>query len=246
MNLVTGLSLGLNLACAAAALVFVKRKGGWQYLRSKLVAKGVVRDRALESFENAYYLNKRELFAIYPASTDDVVFLGDSLTDHCQWSELFADGRLKNRGISGDTVAGVRERIAPLFATPPHAIFLLIGINDLNNGKAPEALRDEYRELLQALLKGAPRTRILLQTLLPVDTFRWGQAVNERVLSFNQLLSRLATELDLPLIDLHPLFASEGRLDPRTTHDGLHLNAAGYQRWKEALTPFLSDGSLAR
>ncbi|HEY9724646.1 MAG TPA: GDSL-type esterase/lipase family protein [Oscillatoriaceae cyanobacterium] len=235
-----GLSLFLNLLLLAAALVVIRRKGGWQFLKARLVSRGVMRDRVLEKYENAYYLNKRELFALYPHDPHDIVLLGDSLTDYCAWNELFGEARLKNRGISGDKLAGVLARLDSVLAVPPAAVFVLIGINDLNEGTEVAALLARYQELLARLRAGAPAARLHVQSVLPVDTFRWRAETNVRITEFNQGLKALAEEAGATYIDLHPLFLDGDRLDDRYTHDGLHLNGTGYVRWKGALAPYLA------
>jgi hypothetical protein len=50
-------------------------------------------------YEGPYYQSKLALFrAVMP---------GDSLTEGIDWRELFPDVKILNRGISGDTSAGV-------------------------------------------------------------------------------------------------------------------------------------------
>lgn len=235
-----GFSVLLNLLFVAAALVVIRRKGGWRFVRARLVARGMMRDRLLEKYENAYYLNKRELFDLYPATADDRVLLGDSLTDVCDWAEFCRDPRLKNRGVSGDTVGGVLARLDSVLAGPPAAVFVMIGINDLNQGAEVEPLLAHYGELLDRLRAGAPQARLYVQSVLPVDTFRWRAETNERILAFNWGLQVLAQERGATYLDLHPLFCDGDRLDDRYTHDGLHLNGAGYLVWKEALAPHLA------
>jgi lysophospholipase L1-like esterase len=80
-----------------------------------------------------------------------------------------------------------------------------------------------------------------VQALLPIDVSVWGVAVQHKVVATNQLLAALAGELGLEWLDLHALFLRDGRLDPACTHDGLHLNAAGYRRWAEAIAPKLGS-----
>lgn len=238
--LLTGLSLGLNAVLLAGAAAFVRRKGGWKFLKSKLAAKGVVPDRALEALEGAYWRNKVELFERFSVGPEDVVFLGDSLTDLCAWSELFDDRRMKNRGISGDTTAGVLRRLDGLLAGRPRLLFLMVGINDINQGDPIDAIVARYRALVARARAVSPATVLYLQSVLPLDTFRWGTAPGERILAFNAQIALLADGERVHFLNLHPLFAVDGRLADAYTHDGLHLNGAGYDRWKAAITPHLA------
>ena len=65
-----------------------------------------------------YFLGYRSLkialFRIenYFCREKETVFLGDSLTDLCHLDRCYPDcGTLYNRGINGDTVTGVNERL---------------------------------------------------------------------------------------------------------------------------------------
>lgn len=238
-TMLTIISLGLNAVLFAGAAAFVRRKGGWRFLKSKLAARGVVKDAALEVLEDAYWRNKVELFETFGVTREDTVFLGDSLTDLCAWSELFGDARLKNRGISGDTTAGVLKRLDGLVAGKPRKVFLMIGINDINNGVPMEAIAGNYRAIVARLREGSPETTIYLQSVLPLDSFRWGVAAAERILAFNAQIAGLDDGGRVRYLDLHARFAEEGRLAPACSYDGLHLNGEGYARWKAAIAEYV-------
>src|SRR3954471_83138 len=130
IKVILSLSLLVNAAGAAIALRIIRRRGGWTFMRSWLGAGAIMRDEAKERFEFAYTANKLELFERLPVGPDDVLFVGDSLTDGGLWHELMADARCKNRGIAGDTSAGVLARLEPMLAGQPAAVYLLVGVND--------------------------------------------------------------------------------------------------------------------
>lgn len=52
---------------------------------------------------STYYYQRASLFEQLPTSSDDILFIGNSITDGGEWSELFQNPHVKNRGISGDT-----------------------------------------------------------------------------------------------------------------------------------------------
>ena len=58
-----------------------------------------------------YYDQRESLFEAMPTSTSDIIFLGNSITDGSEWTELFHNPRCKNRGISGDIIPGVLNRL---------------------------------------------------------------------------------------------------------------------------------------
>ena len=55
--------------------------------------------------QSEYNLQRRSLFEVLPVYSSDIVFLGNSITDGCEWAELFNNRHVKNRGISGDRSA---------------------------------------------------------------------------------------------------------------------------------------------
>ena len=83
----------------------------------------------------AYYYHKKEHFETLPKSKKDIIFLGNSITDNCEWAELFNNPHIKNRGIGGDDTDGILERLSDITSGQPAKIFLMIGTNDLAYGK---------------------------------------------------------------------------------------------------------------
>lgn len=52
-------------------------------------------------------------------------FLGNSITNGCEWAELFQNKNVKNRGISGDICMGVYDRLDPIVKGKPAKIFFI-------------------------------------------------------------------------------------------------------------------------
>jgi len=84
-----------------------------------------------DSLFSTYYHQRVSHFKTFPQTKGDIVFIGNSITDGGEWSELFNDLKIKNRGISGDVSAGVLNRIDEVVQRKPAKVFLLIGVNDL-------------------------------------------------------------------------------------------------------------------
>jgi len=87
-----------------------------------------------------FYQQRSSLFRVLPVTKNDIIFLGNSITNGNEWSELFGDQTIKNRGISGDVTAGVLNRLDEVTSRNPSKIFLLIGVNDLAAGRAPDSV----------------------------------------------------------------------------------------------------------
>ncbi len=192
------------------------------------------------TFRTTYYEQKRTLFERLPNTRNEIIFLGNSITDTAEWAELLGDKRVKNRGISGDNSFGVLARLDEVTASRPRKVFIMIGINDLARNIPDSLIVRNYRRIVAQLRSDSPRTRIYLQSVLPTnDSFpqfsrHQHKEVHIRVL--NDSLRALAAQSGQVFVDLHPyLIDAAGKLDRRFTNDGLHLNGAGYDRWIKAL-----------
>lgn len=194
---------------------------------------------------SAYHYQKASLFEILPVTSKDIVFLGNSITDGCEWAELFGNPRIKNRGISADKTWNVLERLDPIVKGHPRKVFLMIGINDLPTGETPEAVVLRIRQIADRFLRDSPRTELYIQSVLPVnDNFpnyaKRHASKGAEILKINEGLRLLCGELGLTYVDLHSaLKDSEGKLDERYTNDGLHLLGEGYLVWKAQIEPYV-------
>ncbi len=93
-----------------------------------------------------YYWHKQSQFEILPSSESEIIMLGDSITDEGEWTELFRNLNIKNRGISGDTTIGILNRLHTLIASRPKQIFIMIGINDLLGNQTTQKVLENYQK----------------------------------------------------------------------------------------------------
>ena len=101
-----------------------------------------------DSLFSTYYHQRVTHFNTLDQKSDDIIFLGNSITDGGEWSELFHDQHIKNRGISGDISTGVINRLDGLLETAPARIFLMIGINDLARNISTDSLWRNYQRIM--------------------------------------------------------------------------------------------------
>lgn len=184
---------------------------------------------------------QKDSWAASKLNSADIVFLGDSITHEGSWEEYFLECRAVNRGINGDTVQGVIDRLPDVLALNPKKLFLLIGVNDLNNHLPIEKLKTTYEDLFDKLSTDAPNTKIFLQSILPVkDKLHFGLgAKNKDIVAVNSFLKNQAATRGFTFIDTHSLFANkQGVLRPELSNDGLHLCGQGYARWRDAVSEF--------
>ncbi|URD51286.1 GDSL-type esterase/lipase family protein [Chroococcidiopsis sp. CCNUC1] len=237
------ISLSLNALALTLAILFVAKKGGVSYLRTKLSRFARNRDRFRIQVANpSYYLQRVSQFQLAPISNSDIVFLGDSITDECEWSELLENPHVKNRGISGDTTMGVLHRLEDIVSSQPAKIFIMIGINNFIHYQqsAVEILVD-YQKIIVEICDRSPQTEIFIQSVLPINRTKSGLNVSDReILQLNSALQKLATEYSLTYIDLYSYLSDEQhQLKECYTLDGVHLNGQAYSIWKQVIEKYI-------
>lgn len=183
-----------------------------------------------------YVLNRRETFEVLPLKKGCILFVGDSITQRNEWSEMFNNPNIINRGIDSDRITWLIERLDHLMANEPSKIFIKIGINDIMDGKGTTQMIKEYNILLNAF-KTLKDCKVYIQSCLPVNNSTYNHPIqNAHVQDFNQHLRQLASEHHFEFIDLYPLFVTnQNELDASLTRDGVHLNGAGYCIWRDAI-----------
>jgi lysophospholipase L1-like esterase len=165
----------------------------------------------------------------------DIVFLGNSITEHAgSWRDKLDIRNAKNRGIAGDTTEGVLARLGELFYFKPEKVFILIGINDLfHPSMTPELIAENIFEIVNQIHQHSPNTEIYVQSVLPTTT----ASLIENIISVNDLLEANESMHAYEFINLHDSFALEdGKMDMSLSYDGVHLNDAGYEVWIENIT----------
>ena len=117
----------------------------------------------------SYYDRKVSLFELLPISENDIVFLGNSITDGGEFNELFGMNNIKNRGITSDVISGVEQRLDQVLRGKPKKIFLLIGINDISHKLSAEQIASNYERLVDRIISGSPQTKLYLQSIMPIN-----------------------------------------------------------------------------
>jgi lysophospholipase L1-like esterase len=220
------ISLTGNVLAVLAFVYALHRHGGVQYIGR---VAGYHRFRPNPRVEMLNSLPKPD--------ARPVVFLGDSLTENCEWAEIFHRGAVVlNRGIGGETSEQVALRAEGIGELKPIAVFLMAGANDPLPGHHPDETVANVRHIIQRILAQSPDTAVYLQSILPKQE----KAFRDWQVPANEGIRKLADGRHLLYLDLAPLFAdAAGLLDARDTVDGVHLNARGYRIWADAIRPYV-------
>ncbi len=198
-----------------------------------------------QQFSDHYYKRK----ALFEASKDtknEIIFLGNSITEGGQWNLLFPNKNVINRGISGDVTDGILFRLDEITTSKPLKIFLLIGTNDMARGKSISYVIKGTRQIISKIQQQSKNTKIYLQSILPINPFVGkkfsGHKNNhQKIIDANKQLQQLAETLHIPYIDVHKAMRNRQKyLKSKFTYDGLHLSEKGYQKWKRVLKNYVN------
>lgn len=182
-----------------------------------------------------HYLIKQSFFELHGGQAD-VVMIGDSLTDHAEWGELFPGISIVNRGVTGDTTRGVLNRMDSISSTRANKAFVMIGINDLTQKESTEDVFSNYEEIITEL-KSNGITPFVQSTILAGDSKK---ELNEMIEALNCQLEALSQREGLVFIDLNRGLTKDGSLDKSFSVDDVHLNGEGYLVWKRSIEEYVN------
>ena len=172
-----------------------------------------------------------------------VVFLGDSITQGWQdgFRGHFAEMKVANRGISGDTTRGMLIRLQEdVLDLDPAGVVLLMGTNDLEEKAEPATIAGNVDLIVQTIQQQDADLPIVLCLVMPSSATKSRPA--EKIKQLNQLLQDLAKgDSRITVLDTWSLFADEkGDAKAAEFPDLLHPNQAGYAKWSDALRPLFA------
>jgi len=172
----------------------------------------------------------------------DVLFVGSSSIR--LWSTLASDfngTKVLNRGFGGSCMADLvhfTHRI--ILPYRPKKIVIYSGDNDINGGKTPEQVLEDFKNLVKIIQDSLPTARIVLIAIKPSFS-RW-EKVEEMRQANNLMKEFILNDTRLSFIDTfcHTLGANGMPRPELFREDGLHLNENGYRLWTELVMPFVS------
>jgi lysophospholipase L1-like esterase len=192
-----------------------------------------------------YYLDRssqfRALANLGIHSNDTVVFLGDSITDACEWSEFFPEIPVVNRGIGGDTATGLLARLeSSLIRIKPSKVFIMIGTNDIACGVQTSFIIGEYKRIVMEINKHVPNADIFVESVLP--TRDDAKRPNSVIIQLNSQLKDMSRRMDVKFINHYSMFLDDSdALSKKYSSDGLHLNGDGYVRLAGILSEYIAS-----
>ena len=211
----------------------------------------IVKSKKEDDMEK-YYYQKCEMFKMENSNfaRNQIVFIGDSLTDGCMLDNFYSNLSLAtyNRGIGGDTTSGVLKRLKlSLFDINPSKIVLLIGTNDINGGVEVDKILENYRNILKEISTNLPQAEVVCVSLLPLNkqletyTNIDVDKSMQTIISINPEIEKIVNEFNYNFVDVFDEFVDANNyLIKELSPDGIHLNSDGYVKLTSYIIPHLN------
>lgn len=176
-----------------------------------------------------------------PPPTNAILFIGSSSIR--KWTTLshdFPGHTIINRGFGGSFVSDsvyYFDRI--VLPYKPRMIVFYAGSNDINAGKTPEAVTDDWKAFVHKVESVLPDTKVAFISI-NASPSRWKDL--DKVKEANRLIADFMAKSDKRIfIDTFSAMLDDQGL-PRPelyVKDRLHLNAKGYAIWIPLIAPHL-------
>lgn len=155
------------------------------------------------------------------------------IREEASWENVFTPAGVRNYAYGWDRIENVLWRVyhGELDGFAAEKIVLMIGTNNLHLNTDEEIL-EGLKMLVEAIKIRQPKSEIFLMGLLPRRKYE------ERIAKLNLQIAQVAGTANVTYGDLGVIFLNaEGTLEESLFSDGLHPNAAGYQK----LSPLLQS-----
>jgi len=193
--------------------------------------------------DNLFYREQTDYFSVYHAPAK-IVMLGNSLFARVQWAELLERSDVANRGIGSDITEGYKHRMQYVYNCGPAICFVEGGINDMGY-KIPVSVTLKNISDITDSLHAHHIIPVLHTVIYAPNSPIVHKDLNDTIRTYNAALALLAADRHADLIDLNPQLAPGGVLPDRyVAADGIHLSAAAYLVWKQAILDMLKKHNL--
>lgn len=172
----------------------------------------------------------------------------DSLSYPAQLGRLLGTGwDVRNFGVSGRTLLSkgdrpyIREKAYnDAMEFQPDVVLIKLGTNDTKpqNWQYKDEFVNDYRALVASFRELPSKPLVVLIQPVPAFPDRWGIRDSLITADIIPMVGQLATELRLPVIDLHKPFENKAELFP----DKIHPNAEGAGLMAELIYKALVQG----
>lgn len=184
----------------------------------------------------------------------DSYTIGESVPGDKRWPIQLADS-LSSAGIevsnseiiatTGWTTAELKQGISETeLSTPYDLVSLLIGVNNQYRGYDIEIYRTEFRELLEQAIHfaGEDPSKVFVVSIPNYGVTPFGQSrgedrIRKELLEYNSIARKIASEYDIPFINITPISENAKTNMSLIAEDRLHPSEKMYTLWVSEILP---------
>lgn len=192
---------------------------------------------AMSAFADLPFRNHRyDGFKVLKVTSDNIVFVGNSITNMHEWWEAFDNPAIINRGTSGAVSDELLANLESVIAGKPRKIFLMIGTNDLGTAgiNNTEHVVGNLEKILDRIRHESPATEIYVQSILPcskdLNLLTQTNAAIEETCRRHEGVTFINLWNDLISVR-----------NGQNSLDRLHLLASGYRIWCKKIAPYVGS-----
>lgn len=178
-------------------------------------------------------------FKTHKLTSENIVFLGNSITNMHEWWEAFGNANIVNRGVNGAETPIMLEHLEATLAGRPKKIFFMMGTNDLGTRgmNDPAFVAKSVRTALKRCKNESPETEIYFQSILSCTTN--GVKDVKHIPITNDSIKKLCQEYGATYIDLYDDLTDIANM--KISYDGTHLTMSGYRTWCNKIAQYVGS-----
>jgi len=215
----------------------------WLFIISvalNIITVGYFIDRKMFfGYMRRHQFEKQKWDALFSAKTDsqEIIFIGTSLTEGFALRSTFDNIHLKNMGFAGLETDRILKNLKRIIVRKPPKIFLEAGINDVRNGKRMEDAYNNFVQMCMVVKAASPATKLYVQSVLPTLSNQF----NQKIKAYNLRVANYCLTNHVVYIDIYDCFLVDNKLNALATTDGIHLTPYGYYLWKKQLEKYIAE-----
>jgi sialate O-acetylesterase len=188
----------------------------------------------------SWYRNCANRVAAIKGKPCDIIFIGDSITDHwvdaghAVWEKFYAPRHALDYGLAADTTGNVLWRFdhMPVRDLYPKVAVVMIGTN--NTSDTPEDVATGVKAVVDRTRAEFKGVKVILVSILP------NARATEKMADANEIIRTFADNRSVFYFDLAAKMPRVGDNWLGLGPDRLHPDASGYELWAESMEPLLT------
>jgi len=202
----------------------------------------------------AYELGRFDFHYKHETDSPAIIMLGNSIIRYGNWDSLLDRKDVINRGIGGDKLNCICERLSYIKSSKAKIVFIEGGINDIAGHALvnTDTLLSYYEQIVNFLLaeKKIPVVDFVLYESPKADTSFPSptdyKTTNLIAKELNKKLQIFVVQNKIDHIDLNPTICDtiQLRLKDEYTIDGVHLTNEAYKKWAGQIKTILNQHKI--